>query len=112
MVQGDDVVFDPWSIVDGNMLIVDAEDGTELEFEYSEESPQELENRIEKLREATEGAKYSNKNKADGILRQTALNKRDPHPFRYFIHCSIFLRWMQKNRAKRSSIGYKHKKTC
>ena len=78
MVQGDDVVFDPWSIVDGNMLIVDAEDGTELEFEYSEESPQELENRIDKLREATEGAKYSNKNKADGILRQTALIKRDP----------------------------------
>lgn len=78
MVQDDDVVLDFWSIMDGNMLIVDAEDGTVLEFEYSKESPQELENRIQKLREDTEGVKYSDKNKTEGILQQVAIIKRDP----------------------------------
>lgn len=78
IVQGDDVAIDFWSIMDGNMLIVDAEDGTELEFEYSKESPQELENRIEKLREATERVKYYDKNKIESILQQAAVIKRDP----------------------------------
>ena len=45
-----------------------------------------------------------------GIVAVASCHESFTHPFSYFFHCSIFLRWMQKNRVKNRTIGYKHKK--
>lgn len=75
------MAIDLWSIMDGSMIIVDAEDGTELEFEYSRESPQELENRIEKLCKATANVRYSSKNRTDDLLHQAEIIKKGTKPY-------------------------------
>lgn len=85
MENNREVVMDRWSIVGENMVIVDAEDGSELEFTHNEETPQELEERIETIRNATERASYNNREGANALLHQAALVKREPSATREYL---------------------------